>query len=41
MQQVARLGLAKAAQRYRESEGHGFTAVAVPTITWKLKRYVR
>lgn len=41
LQQVARLGLVKAAKRYRESEGHGFMAYAVPTITGELKRHLR
>ena len=41
LQQVARLGLVKAASRYCESKGHGFIAYAVATITGELKRYVR
>ena len=41
LRQVARLGLLKAAQRYRESIGHGFVPYAVPTITGELKRYLR
>lgn len=41
LQQVARLGLVKAARRYRESGNHGFIAFAVPTITGELKRYLR
>lgn len=41
LRQVARLGLLKAAQRYRESLGHGFVPYAVPTITGELKRYLR
>ncbi|GHG42127.1 hypothetical protein GCM10012320_04790 [Sinomonas cellulolyticus] len=41
LRQVARLGLLKAAQRYRESRGHGFVPYAVPTITGELKRYLR
>ena len=41
LQQVARLGLVKAARRYRESGNHGFMAFAVPTITGELKRYLR
>lgn len=41
LRQVARLGLMKAAQRYRESRGHGFVPYAVPTITGELKRYLR
>ncbi|WP_427019211.1 sigma-70 family RNA polymerase sigma factor (plasmid) [Pseudarthrobacter sp. P1] len=41
LQQVARLGLVKAARGYRESRGHGFMAYAVPTITGELKRYLR
>jgi RNA polymerase sigma-B factor len=41
LQQVARLGLVKAAGRYCESKGHGFIAYAVPTITGELKQYLR
>ncbi|MDQ4492287.1 sigma-70 family RNA polymerase sigma factor [Sinomonas sp. ASV486] len=41
LRQVARLGLVKAAQRYREDGGPGFVQYAVPTITGELKRYVR
>ncbi|WP_218713754.1 sigma-70 family RNA polymerase sigma factor [Arthrobacter sp. BF1] len=41
LQQVARLGLVKAARRYCEAENHGFMAFAVPTITGELKRYLR
>lgn len=41
LQQVARLGLVKAATRYREAGNHGFVAYAVPTITGELKRYLR
>lgn len=41
LRQVARLGLVKAAHRYRESLGHGFVPYAVPTITGELKRYLR
>lgn len=41
LRQVARLGLVKAAQRYRDSLGHGFVPYAVPTITGELKRYLR
>ncbi|MEO8221172.1 MAG: sigma-70 family RNA polymerase sigma factor [Specibacter sp.] len=41
LQQVARLGLLKAARRYHESGNHGFVAFAVPTITGELKRYLR
>ena len=41
LRQVARLGLVKAAQRYRASLGHGFVPYAVPTITGELKRYLR
>jgi len=41
LQQVARLGLVKAAGRFSELRGHGFVAYAVPTITGELKRYVR
>jgi RNA polymerase sigma-B factor len=41
LRQVARLGLLKAAHRYREPLGHGFVPYAVPTITGELKRYLR
>ena len=41
LRQVARLGLMKAAQRYRASIGHGFVPYAVPTIAGELKRYLR
>lgn len=41
LRQVARLGLMKAANRYRASRGHGFVPYAVPTITGELKRYLR
>ncbi|GAB4100932.1 sigma-70 family RNA polymerase sigma factor [Sinomonas halotolerans] len=41
LRQVARLGLMKAARRYREALGHGFVPYAVPTITGELKRYLR
>ncbi|GAB3271454.1 hypothetical protein GCM10027449_07260 [Sinomonas notoginsengisoli] len=41
LRQVARLGLIKAAQRYKESLGHGFVPYAVPTINGELKRYLR
>lgn len=41
LQQVARLGLVKAARRYRDSGHHGFMAFAVPTITGELKRHLR
>lgn len=41
LQQVARLGLVKAAKRYSEAGSHGFMAFAVPTITGELKRYLR
>lgn len=39
--QVAYLGLVKAAQGYREGEGPGFLAYAVPTISGELKRHFR
>ncbi|MGT2461465.1 sigma-70 family RNA polymerase sigma factor [Sinomonas atrocyanea] len=39
--QVARLGLLKAARRYRPDLGHGFVPYAVPTITGEIKRYLR
>lgn len=41
LQQVARLGLVKAASRYSEAGNHGFVAFAVPTITGELKRHLR
>ena len=41
LRQVARLGLMKAAQRYRAALGHGFVPYAVPTIAGELKRYLR
>jgi len=41
LQQVARLGLVKAATMYREPGSHGFIAYAVPTITGELKRHFR
>ncbi|WP_062006877.1 MULTISPECIES: sigma-70 family RNA polymerase sigma factor [Arthrobacter] len=41
LQQVARLGLVKAAKRYRDLGNHGFMAFAVPTINGELKRYLR
>jgi RNA polymerase sigma-B factor len=39
--QVAYLGLVMAAQRYREGDGPGFAAYAVPTITGELRRHFR
>ncbi|WP_288026126.1 sigma-70 family RNA polymerase sigma factor [Arthrobacter sp.] len=39
--QVARLGLVKAAMRYREPGNHGFVPYAVPTILGELKRHFR
>ncbi|MFQ4149587.1 sigma-70 family RNA polymerase sigma factor [Arthrobacter sp. LAPM80] len=41
LRQVARLGLVKAAKRYRDLGNHGFMAFAVPTITGELKRHLR
>ncbi|MDQ4503896.1 sigma-70 family RNA polymerase sigma factor [Sinomonas sp. ASV322] len=41
LRQVARLGLVKAAHRYRSGQGHGFLPYAVPTITGEIKRYLR
>lgn len=41
LRQVARLGLMKAAKRYRTGRGHGFVPYAVPTITGEIKRYLR
>lgn len=39
--QVARLGLVKAAQRYRPESPGGFSAYAIPTITGEIKRHFR
>ena len=39
--QVAYLGLVKASQGYRDGEGSGFLAYAVPTISGELKRHFR
>lgn len=41
LRQVARLGLVRAAQRYREDCGHGFLQYAVPTISGTIKHYLR
>lgn len=43
LRQVARLGLIKAAHRYRADlgHGHGFVPYAVPTISGEIKRYLR
>jgi RNA polymerase sigma-B factor len=41
LRQVARLGLIKAANRYRADLGHGFVPYAVPTISGEIKRYLR
>lgn len=42
LRQVARLGLMKAARRYRSDLAeHGFVPYAAPTITGELKRYLR
>ncbi|MCH6471514.1 sigma-70 family RNA polymerase sigma factor [Sinomonas terrae] len=41
LRQVARLGLLKAARRYRSDRGHGFVPYAVPTVTGEIKRYLR
>ncbi|NKG21780.1 sigma-70 family RNA polymerase sigma factor [Paeniglutamicibacter terrestris] len=41
LQQVARLGLVKAARRYHEAGNYGFVAFAVPTINGELKRHLR
>lgn len=41
LRQVARLGLVRAAQRYREDGGHGFLQYAVPTISGTIKHYLR
>jgi RNA polymerase sigma-B factor len=39
--QVARLGVVKAARRYRSDFGSGFAAFAVPTISGEIKRHFR
>lgn len=39
--QVAYLGLVKASQGYRQGEGPGFLAYAVPTISGEIKRHFR
>jgi RNA polymerase sigma-B factor len=41
IQQVARMGLVKAASRYRCEDGNNFVAFAVPTIAGEIKRYLR
>lgn len=41
LRQVARLGLVRAARRYREDGGHGFLQYAVPTISGTIKHYLR
>lgn len=41
LDQVAMLGLCKAVRGYRPSEGHPFSAYAVPTILGELRRHFR
>ena len=41
LEQVALLGLTKAAQRFDPSAGHDFLSFAVPTIRGELRRYFR
>jgi RNA polymerase sigma-B factor len=41
LQQVALLGLTKAAQRFDPDAGHNFMAFAVPTIRGEVRRYFR
>jgi RNA polymerase sigma-B factor len=41
LQQVALLGLTKAAQRFDPDSGHSFMAFAVPTIRGEVRRYFR
>jgi RNA polymerase sigma-B factor len=41
LNQVAYLGLVKAARGFDRSKGHSFPAYAAPTITGELKRYLR
>ncbi|PRY14546.1 sigma-70 family RNA polymerase sigma factor [Kineococcus rhizosphaerae] len=41
LEQVARLGLVKAAERFRPEAGHEFGAYATPTITGELRRWFR
>jgi RNA polymerase sigma-B factor len=41
LEQVAYLGLVKAADRFREDEGHEFGAYATPTITGEIRRHFR
>nr|WP_264357361.1 sigma-70 family RNA polymerase sigma factor [Pseudarthrobacter sp. MM222] len=41
LNQVAYLGLIKAARGFDDNRGVGFTAYAAPTITGELKRYLR
>lgn len=41
LQQVARVGLLLAIERFRPGEGRAFVKFAVPTITGELKRYFR
>lgn len=41
LEQVARVALLDAVDRYRPGRGHGFVAFAVPTITGVIKRHFR
>jgi RNA polymerase sigma-B factor len=41
LQQVARMGLVKAALRFRAGDGTTFVSFAVPTISGEIKRYLR
>lgn len=41
LEQIAYLGLVKAADRFRDDSGHDFGAYATPTITGEIRRYFR
>jgi RNA polymerase sigma-B factor len=41
LEQVARMGLVKAARRFEPERGNSFAAYAVPTILGELRRYLR